>query len=142
MSYAGFAFRILFCATAVSSLTPAAAAAQERGESGYQDARYLGFQQVTNGSVCDPVLASCVPRGGKAYVIESAGYRYLIARPGDIQAPLLFSLPFKRPPDFFSTFQPGEHLGIRVAGQDMFVDDDRAGKELHFFILSVGPAGR
>ena len=143
MLRARFALPLVLCAVAAPGLTPSAARGQERGESGYQDARFLGFERVTNGSVCDPVLGSCVDRGVKAYIIESAGFRYLVASPSDNQAPLLFPSPFaKHPGDFFGTAQPGMHVGIRVAGQDMFVADDRAGKERHFSILSVGPAGR
>ena len=108
---------------------------------GYQDARYLGYKPVVNGVVCDPIIDACTDRHVQAYILEAAGFQYLISKPSDANAPVVMPSPFFRhDSNFLNTTKPGTILQVRVAGQKLYIQEGK--KERSYPILSVVPAAK
>ena len=106
----------------------------------YEDARYLGFQPVTNGSVCDPIVG-CGDRHVTGYLVDVAGTRYTVAKPSDAEAPVVMPSPFShRQVDLLASIRPGTTISIRVTDRKLFVLDTAKGKERPYWILAAGPS--
>jgi uncharacterized protein YecT (DUF1311 family) len=127
-----------FCGYILAFVLSMTAAWAQSG--GYQNAQFLGYKPVVNGQVCDPIYDQCSDRHVQAYIVDAAGFRYLVAKPSDAGvAPIVRSPLFsRRDSDFLDKLQPGAEVHIRVEGKKMHVQD---GEKSHdFLILSVGPA--
>ncbi len=107
----------------------------------YEDARFLSFQPVTNGTVYNPLVGSG-DRHVTGYLVDVAGTRYTVAKPSDAEAPVVMPSPFfgHREVDVLALTRPGTQISIRITDRKLFVLDTAKGKERPYWILAAGPS--
>ena len=105
---------------------------------GYQEATYLGFKRVANGSNINVVTGDSYAQSAQAYIIQAGKFQYLILKESDARMQSVLPSPFHHEDHFLDNAQPGTALRVRVAGQKIYVQE--GSKEHAYAVTSVVPA--